>query len=140
LGPMGIVVVADYDGASIDVESISGDVITLALKSDPPCALEGGKAFAQHFCFTIAGAAGRDLELRIGNAATAMCSEAFYGHAPCCAFPPAGLHVGAMTSPRHAAGTSACAPTGVATETGTQPLTPKKTETAGCACRRRTTA
>ena len=42
-------IVADYDGASIDVVSISGDILTLALKADPPCELEGGKQFGQHF-------------------------------------------------------------------------------------------
>ena len=75
-------IVADYDGASIDVVSISGDILTLALKADPPCELEGGKRFAQHFCFTVSGAAGRDLEIRIGNAGSAMCSEAYNGCAP----------------------------------------------------------
>ena len=40
-------IVADYDGASIGVVSISGDIVALALKADPPCELEGGKQFAQ---------------------------------------------------------------------------------------------
>jgi hypothetical protein len=75
-------IVADYDGASIDVVSISDDILTLALKADPPCELEGGKLFAQHFCFTVSGAAGRDLEIRIGDAGSAMCSEAYNGCAP----------------------------------------------------------
>ena len=42
-------IVADYDEASIGVVSIYGDIVTLALKADPPCELEGGKQFGQHF-------------------------------------------------------------------------------------------
>jgi hypothetical protein len=34
---------------TIGVVSISGDIVTLALKADPPCELDGGKQFAQHF-------------------------------------------------------------------------------------------
>jgi hypothetical protein len=34
---------------TIGVVSISGDIVTLALVADPPCELDGGKQFAQHF-------------------------------------------------------------------------------------------
>jgi hypothetical protein len=105
-------IVADYDGASIDVVSISGDILTLALKADPPCELEGGKQFAQHFCFTVSGAAGRDLEIRIGNAGSAMCSEAYNGCAPSLY----GYRYFGATSSGYAAATSASAPTEARTE------------------------
>ena len=76
-------ITGDYDGGSVGAVLDCSDQmnIRLELAADPPCEIEGGKAFKQHFCFTVKGiVAGSPLAFSFVNAGGAMCAEDLAGY------------------------------------------------------------
>lgn len=55
--------------------------IRLELACDPPCKIEGGKTFKQHFCFTLTGLEkGSPVSISFVNAGDSMCADDWEGY------------------------------------------------------------